>query len=399
MAIDIQNSNYGGKVLESILTLASTGNEIVERGLVHIIPGIRDKVSVPRLFTSEMLQKVKEMPTSDDSKGEFKYDEKFLEPQEFMAYTEFNPKVLNHIWRKWQPKGNLVFDQLPPNVQTEFLEALAKQIKFELGWHYINSTLGDSDKELFNGLVYRIKNDEDVIVANCSAVSMVGKLYTLYSQIPTVLLNDPRLRILMSKKEFQRYDRELTNQISKGVNHTDISQRSFKGIPIEDMANWPADFLVATMCSMDEDSNLFVAVNLKDDADVILIDKVSNAGEKYFFKLKMMVDTNIALGQECTVLNKVAPQITADVTALEFALAGGEEMVTITATEEYVVESIPDGFTATEYETGLLISADSNEGSTSAIADEIVIALKEHTSRKLCISVAQPTDYVEEVVG
>lgn len=388
MAIEIKNTNYSGEVLEEILTLASTGNELVERGLIHVEPNVSKKISVPRLTTSEMLQKRKEQPTSEDSQGDFNYTEKSLEPEDFMAYTEFNPRKLEHIWRKWQPKGNLVFSELPAEVQNKFLAELIKQVKFELGWHYINGKLGAGKKELFNGIVFRIKEDDETIKAGSSAVSMIGKLYALRSQIPVTLLDNPNLRILMNKREFERYDMELTKQTAKGVNHTDISPRSFKGIKIEDLANWPAGFITATLCSMGLDGNFFAAVNLQDDEDVIQIDKVTNAGEKYFFKLLMKADTNTAFGQECVVLDRVAPRITADKVALEFPAEGGEVEVIINTTEEYFVESIPEGYTATESENGLLVSAESNTG--AEINDTIVLSLKEHTSRKLRISVSQP---------
>lgn len=389
MAIDIKNTNYSGEVLEEILTLAATGNELVERGLIHVEPNVSKKVSVPRLTMSDdILQKRKEMPTDEDSQGDFDYSEKVLEPVDFMAFTTFNPRKLEHIWRKWQPKGNLVFSELPAEVQNKFLAELIKQVKFELGWHYINGKFGAGKKELFNGIVFRIKEENETIKAGSSAVSMIGKLYALRSQIPVTLLDNPNLRILMNKKEFERYDMELTKQTAKGVNHTDISPRSFKGIKIEDLAQWPAGFITATLCSTGLDGNFYAAVNLQDDEDVIQIDKISNAGEKYFFKLLMKADTNIAFGQECVVLDRVAPRITADKVALEFTAEGGEVEVIINTTEEYFVESIPEGYTATESENGLLVSAEPNTG--AEISDTIVLSLKEHTSRKLRISVSQP---------
>lgn len=43
MAIVVQNTNYNGEVLERILTLAATSNELVEKGLIMVIPGIEKK--------------------------------------------------------------------------------------------------------------------------------------------------------------------------------------------------------------------------------------------------------------------------------------------------------------------------------------------------------------------
>ena len=59
MAIVVKNTNYNGEVLERILTVAATGNEIVSKGLICVIPGVEKKISIPRLRTGKMLQKRK----------------------------------------------------------------------------------------------------------------------------------------------------------------------------------------------------------------------------------------------------------------------------------------------------------------------------------------------------
>ena len=36
--IQINGTNYSGEVLEMLLTRAATGNELVEKGLIHVVP-------------------------------------------------------------------------------------------------------------------------------------------------------------------------------------------------------------------------------------------------------------------------------------------------------------------------------------------------------------------------
>lgn len=43
MAIVVKNTNYNGEVLERILTVATTGNELVDKGLIMVIPGVEKK--------------------------------------------------------------------------------------------------------------------------------------------------------------------------------------------------------------------------------------------------------------------------------------------------------------------------------------------------------------------
>lgn len=306
MAIKVDNTNYSGEVLERILTVAATGNELVEKGLIHVIPGVEKKISIPRLKTGKMLQKRKENPTVEDSKGDFNWSEQELEPHDFMAFTVFNPRAFEYIWRKWQPKGNLVFSELPPEAQNALLDALSKQVQFELGDHYVNGeyAAGTDDSKLMNGILTQAAKADDVVVVDGStATTMLAKLKAVRAAIPKAMRTNPNLRILMSVEDFDKYDDELTERESKNASETEVNRNRYKGITIETVAAWPENVIVATLCSPGADGNFFAAVNLQNDENVIQIDKYANASELYFFKLLMKADTNIAFGEEFVVLD------------------------------------------------------------------------------------------------
>lgn len=321
MAIRVDNTNYNGEVLERILTVATTGNELVTKGLIHVIPGVEKKISIPRLKVGKMLQKRKENPQVEDSKGDFNYSEQSLDPEDFMAFTVFNPRTFEHIWRKWQPKGNLVFAELPPEVQNELLDALSKQVQFELGDHYVNGEYadGDDDTKLMNGILTQAAKAKDYIFVDVSkATTMLAKLKAIRAKIPKAMRQNPNLRIVMSVEDFDKYDDELTERESKNANETEVNRMRYKGITIETVAAWPEGVIVCTLCSMDADGNLFAAVNLQNDESVIQIDKISAASELYFFKLLMKADTNIAFGEEFVVADfRATPKFKANTTTGE----------------------------------------------------------------------------------
>lgn len=304
MAIKVDNTNYNGEVLERILTAATTKNELVEKGLIHVIPGVEKKIGIPRLKTGKMLQKRKENPQVEDSMGDFSYSEQTLEPHDFMAFTVFNPRAFEQIWRRWQPKGNLVFAELPPEAQNTLLDALSKQVQFELGDHYVNGEYvdGDDDTKLMNGILTQAAKAKDYILVDVSeADTMIKKLKAVRAAIPKAMRPNPALRIIMSVDDFDKYDDELTERDAKNANETEVNRNRYKGITIETVAAWPDGVIVATICSPDADGNFFAAVNLQNDESVIQIDKISNASELYFFKLLMKADTNIAFGEEFIV--------------------------------------------------------------------------------------------------
>ncbi len=389
MAIRVRNTNYSGEVLEKILTLAATGNEIVDKGLICVIPGVEKTISLPRLTTSKMLQKRKENPTVRDSKGNFDYSEKKMDPQDFMAFTVFNPRTFESIWRKWQPKGNLVFSELPAEAQNTLLEELSKRVKFELGSHYINGEFGSDDDHLFNGILTQAAKDGDVIVVSSSETTMLGKLADVRKRIPKEIRNNPNLRLLMSIADFDTYDDELTKRDYKNADETNVNSKRYKGITIETLAAWPDGLIVATLCSPDTDSNLFAAVNLQDDDDVIQIDKVSAMSELYFFKLLMKADTNIAFGSEMVVLNKrsvpqfkaVTEKVTLSKQTLSFPAAGGSEEITVTATGSYTYTDAPEGFTIEDTSKGVKITAEANESKVADRTGKITFTLNEDSSK------------------
>ena len=396
MAIVVRGTNYNGEVLERILTLASTRNEIVEKGLIMVIPGVEKKISLPRIKSGKMLQKRKENPGVEDSKGNFNYDEKSLDPKDFMAFTVFNPRAFEQIWRKWQPKGNLVFAELPPEAQNALLEELSKQVQFELGYHYINGEYGEDDDHLMNGILTQMAKDKDLIVVESEETTMLGKLKAVRRAIPKAIRNNSNLRILMSIDDFDTYDDELTEREAKNASETDVNSKRYKGIAIETLAAWPDGLIVATLCSPDADGNLFAAVNLQDDENVIQIDKIANASELYFFKLLMKADTNIAFGEEAVVLDSrkdpvfkpVEKTISAEPTTVTIPPEGGSQEVTVTASGAYTVGAAPSDFNVEETETGIKISATAND-TGEAKSGTLTITLDADNAKKATITINQ----------
>lgn len=383
MPIVIKNTNYNGEVLERLFTLAVLGCQIVDKGLLCVIPNVTKKLSIPRLKTGKMLQKSKEMPDDRDSKGGWNYSEHTLEPKEFMAFTTFNPNTLYNIWRPYQPTGNLVFTELPPNVQNQLLDALSKQVQFELGGHYINGVYGDDDDHLFNGILYRMEHDGDVKRIATTETTMIGKLYALKEAVPETIKEHPNLRYIMSLSDWEEYDKELTEREHKNSDETALNRKMFKGVKIETLAGWPSGLLVATLCAPDESGNLFAGVNLPSDEDVIQIDKLTAAGERYFFKMKMAVDTNIAFGEEVIVLDTRATKqfpvkaktLSVDPAACTFTAGGGSKTIDVTADGDYhIVGKTPRGFSVEDREGQLTVTARENRG-TSDVTGKITLAL------------------------
>lgn len=343
MAVTIVNTNYDGEVLDRILTKAATGNELVQKGLINLVPNVSKKYSIPRLKTSKMLRKRVEQPEDKDSKGNFNYSEKSLEPKDFMAFTTFNPRSFEAIWRPFQPKGNLVFRDLPPNIQNVMVKALSDQVDFELGYHFVNGIYvndEEDDEHLFNGILMRVFEDPEVIRVQASVDdTMIERLMRVRKATPQVLRNNPSFVYIMSVDDADRYDDELTQRMGKGANWTDTNSMRFKGTTIKTIASWPDGLIIGTVATPTEQSNFWGAVNLQNDFDVIQIDKLTNAGERYFFKMLMTADTNTAFGEEVVMLDvREGNSITAAGTAITMTSQNDAVLLSPTADTTYTID-------------------------------------------------------------
>ena len=304
MAVTI-TSSYAGEVLEKLLVRATTGNELVDGGHIHIQPNVQKRFVIPRLKAGKMLQKRKEQPEDSDSKGNFTLDEKLLEPQDVMAFTTFNPRVFEHIWRPFQPTGNMVFRELPSEVQNQLLEEMAKVVDFELGNEYINGVKGSAEGEYFDGILTRIGASSSVLEVETPVAITDSNILTVMksvrSLIPKAMKGEKlkkNVKYFMSVEDAEIYDHVLTEKPYKGVDYSSMSPERYKGFQIVPLADWPKNVIVVAYATTGIDSNFWAGVDYADDADVIQIDKLTNSGEKYFFKMLFKVDTNIVFDED-----------------------------------------------------------------------------------------------------
>ena len=137
MAINI-TTTFPGEFLDKILTKATIGNELVESNLIHVEMNVLKKLYFGKLLATDMLQHRVEMPTSETAKGNFNYTENYLEPKDVMAYTRYNPRTFESIWRKWQPTGPMVNETWGPKAQADFLGVFADKVAEEVGYQMIN---------------------------------------------------------------------------------------------------------------------------------------------------------------------------------------------------------------------------------------------------------------------
>lgn len=326
-------TNYTGEVLEDLLSYTAQENETYKEGLIHIKAGIQKKYTLPAISLGSIIQDHKATP--DSSKGDYDFTERYLEPNDFMIYIEFNPRDFEKYYKFTQSGGNLVFRELDPKVQATMIRLLLEK-KME----YINSAIWNSalaaDKakvkdmaaggagtattiigaddeagpqKYFNGAIVRMlinaaaKPDTDeakggqIIKAGTGAFAdgkaVEAELYAMWKVTPPKVRKKAGLVILMDYATWDKYDEYVSSKEYKYTDNRQENQHMFRGKRIIPMTALPENTIIIGCFTTGADSNLWMGVDYANDEDVLQVDKLQNNSELYFFKMLIKMDVNI----------------------------------------------------------------------------------------------------------
>jgi len=322
-------TNYTGEVLEDLLTYTAQENETYKEGLIHIKAGIQKKYTLPAISLNSIIQDHVATPTS--SKGDYDFTERYLEPNDFMVYIEFNPRDFEKYYKFAQPNGNLVFRELDPKVQATMIRLLLEK-KME----YINSAIWNSaltaDKakitaldgassvaigaddaagpqKYFNGAIARMiinaaatagseeAKGGQIISAGTGAfadgAAVETELYAMWKVTPPKVRKKSGLVILMDYATWDKYDEYVSSKEYKYTDNRQENQHMFRGKRIIPMTALPENTIIIGCFTTGTDSNLWMGVDYANDEDVLQVDKLQANSELYFFKMLLKMDVNI----------------------------------------------------------------------------------------------------------
>ena len=328
--INFAQNSYAGEVLEDLLLYTAQGNDTYKEGLIHIKPGIQYKYTLPSVTLGDVIQDNKPTPVSPtDSKGQYTFRERYLEPNDFMIYVEFNPRDFEKYWAFAQPQGNLVFRDLDPKLQTVMLRLLMDKKNEYLGdaiWRSIKGgtsaggtmskptssvALGDGSYKYFDGAMYRIMSNlyENVAGETCilagdteltTGEQVETALYKMWQSTPAQIRKS-NLVYVMDWATWDMYDQYVTSKQYKYVDNTEVNKLRFKGKRIVPIVGIPESTIVLGNFSTGMDSNLWMGVDYANDTEVLKVDRLQSNSELYFFQMRMKMDVNIVRTAEIIV--------------------------------------------------------------------------------------------------
>ena len=329
-------TNYTGEVLEDLLTYTAQENETYKKGLIHIKPGIQKRFTIPQVGLGKIIQDRKATPVSPtDSKGEYTFAERYLEPNDFMVYLEFNPRDYEQYYKFAQPDGNLVFRTLDPKIQATMLrlliegkeeylnESIWRSAKAATAAKYDTTGTGEyplgieneyGPMKYFDGALARMM--ENINAASGTEDARSGKvivggngsfangedvqteLYNLWKAVPYKIRSSEGLTIVMDYATWDMYDQYLSAQSYKNTDNRTENEHRFRGKRVLPLVALPENTIIIGKFTTGRDSNLWMGVDYANDTEVVKIAPLQNNSELYFFKMLMKVDVNIVKPSE-----------------------------------------------------------------------------------------------------
>ena len=340
--ISYAGNTYAGEVLEDLLVYTAQGNDTYREGLIHIKPGVQKKFTLPHVSLGKIIQDNVPTPTSDNGKegadgmNQYTFSERYLEPQDFMVYLEFNPRDFEEYWRPFQPTGEPIFRELDPKVQATMLHLLIDRKDEYLGdciWASKKGGAGtiesDSDEntvvggnteagpmKYFDGFMARVitnLNSEDanekatgkVVLAGTTALEsgeqVEAALYAMYRACPKRLRKSNKLVFVMGWELWDLYDEYLSTKETKYTENADVNKFRFKGKRVVVINGITEQTIALGKFTTGTDSCLWMGVDYATDQESVKVEKLQANSELYFFQMRMKVDVNIVLPSEIVV--------------------------------------------------------------------------------------------------
>lgn len=323
MSLVINDTSYAGTFASYFILPATFGMNTIAKNAVYVQDNIRKQHTIGRLDTSNPLQPRQATPTGGSN---FTIDGRVLNPQDIMAYWEFNPRDLESHWLAEQLNPQLLYRDLPFEAETYMMQqALNRAFEQVENGLWMGSTTytaapgtaGNGQICFFDGFIKLMVNDSAVLkVANpftltaaasdgstvYNIVDAFNSLLALAATNKKALLSRPnrydRLKFFVSINTEQIYETFLTTTLTfKGVNTTERGINKFKGYEIVPLAGMPDNTIVFTEGLAATDSNLWVGMNSGEDTLLQLAKKQANS-EIYFLKGLMKYSVQYGFSEE-----------------------------------------------------------------------------------------------------
>jgi hypothetical protein len=292
------------RVVERLFKDLMFGSETVEKGLVQVIPGQRNKTQLNRFYAA--VNKITaRVATPVTAASALTKDEKTIQAAEIMFYDEFDPKSFNVDDVFLQSVGSSVSS----TAAATLLEAIRDRVTLLFN-HDLDNLLwngdtasGDAWLSPIDGIIKQIDADGTVnSVTPAGAITpanVIGILEDVIQALPNeVYARGQEIKIVTTYDVARAYDEAARALDFKGANIYEAGRMMFGGYPIVPLNVIPANRIFAFMGGNNDMSEIKMATWLDADRFNVKIERLQANSDLFFIKVNAEIGVNYLYGKQ-----------------------------------------------------------------------------------------------------
>lgn len=281
------------------------GSQTIEKGLVQVIPGQRNKTLISRFYgaVNKITAAVATPTTAADALTK---DEKTIQSAEIMFYDEFNPKNFNLDEKFLWSIGPSVTASAATILLAAINDRVTKIFNYDLDNLLWNGDIGSGDAWLspIDGIVKLIDADASVISVTpagaITSANVIAVLEAVVAAIPEEVKELGSPTIVTTPAVKYAYDEAARALDYKGANIYEAGTYRFGGYPIESISVIPANRIFAYNAGRDDMNEIKMATWADSDRFNVKIDRLQANSDEFFIKVNAELGTNTVYGKQIT---------------------------------------------------------------------------------------------------
>lgn len=292
------------RVVQKLFKDLMFGSETVEKGVVQVIQGQRNKVQLNRFYAA-VNKIIARVPTPTVTADALTKDEKIIQANEIMFYDEFDPKSFN--------VDDIFLQSIGPSVTSTaasvLLEAIRDRVTMVFNYDLDNllwngdTASGSAWLSPIDGLVKLIDADGTVINVTPNGVvtpaNVIAILEAVVAAIPnTVYARGSEVKIVTTYAVARAYDEAARNLDYKGANIYEAGRMMFAGFPIVPINAIPANRIFAFMGGNNDMAEVKMATWTDSDRFNVKIERLQANSDLFFIKVNAEIGVNYLYGSQ-----------------------------------------------------------------------------------------------------
>jgi hypothetical protein len=283
-----------GDVYQELVTKLTTENQLVEAGLVEVVPTTNTSDEFTYIIRSASGLDADYTPTPGASTGDISYDSTPIRLGKTMLwYDKIRPQEWENVFRKYQPTGPLVLEQLNPLIMKDMFLVFSEQYKEVSNENIINGeqtkVTGLNEYKRYNGVMTIAKASTDVKKVTFAAVTTPAQaqatLEKLRKGVDVRVRRQANFKYVVSPAILDLYFDSQYAQAQKGADLTNDGVPRYKGKEVHVSDTLADDEAFAAVLSTKADSNLIMPVAGIGSDTAFEMDKMPGGSEYHFVKM------------------------------------------------------------------------------------------------------------------